>query len=226
MLKHRDLCALGSKWLLRPNSRGGHGCHVAHTELFTGWGTEMPDAIGFRMAGHNDGSIVLEVKVSRADFLADAKKPHRQPGKGLGRWRYFLCPDGLISPEELPVGWGLLYASERGVIQAVAGPARVLAEKKGGEHFNTACEAYSNRSDKEREVFLLTHLLARVSDAEQVNLKIRKYRNEAQLAASQLADARRRIQELEAEILAMKHPGDPGPAKPRARRATTDQQTL
>jgi hypothetical protein len=178
------------------------------------------------MAGHNDGSIVLEAKVSRADFLADAKKPHRQPGKGLGRWRYYLCPEGLISPDELPLGWGLLYASERGVIQAIAGPARVLAEKKGGEYFNAACEAYSNPSDREREVFLLTHLLARVSDAEQVNLTIRKYRNEAQLAASQLAGARRRIQELEDEILAMKHPRDPGPAKPRARRAPTDHQSL
>jgi hypothetical protein len=27
----------------------------------------------------------------------------------MGLYRYYLCPDGMISLDELPAGWGLLY---------------------------------------------------------------------------------------------------------------------
>ena len=67
---------------------------------------EMPDAIGWKRACH---SVLVECKVSRADFLADREKPFRQnPEQGVGCERYYLTPAGLIRPEELPTRWGLL----------------------------------------------------------------------------------------------------------------------
>jgi len=45
---------------------------VAFKELKTA-GIEIPDVIGFG----SGFSIVIECKVSRADFLQDKKKPHR-----------------------------------------------------------------------------------------------------------------------------------------------------
>ena len=67
---------------------------------------EMPDAIGWKKACH---SVLVESKVSRADFLADRDKPFRQkPEIGVGCERYYLAPQGLIRAEELPAGWGLL----------------------------------------------------------------------------------------------------------------------
>jgi hypothetical protein len=67
---------------------------------------EMPDAIGWKQACH---SVLVECKVTRADFLADRVKPFRQkPEKGVGSERFYLTPPGLIAPEELPAGWGLL----------------------------------------------------------------------------------------------------------------------
>lgn len=67
---------------------------------------EMPDAIGWKKACH---SVLVECKVSRADFLADRDKPFRQkPEMGIGCERYYLAQVGLIRVEELPPGWGLL----------------------------------------------------------------------------------------------------------------------
>src|ERR1700687_2122874 len=74
-------------------------------------GGEMPDAIGGKKASH---SVLVESKVSRADFLADCDKPFRQnPETGVGCERYYLAPRGLIRIEELPAGWGLLETCGR-----------------------------------------------------------------------------------------------------------------
>ena len=86
------------KWLLNV------GCMVAVDEITT-WATqERCDAVGF----HHGLCIVVEVKISRGDFLRDRKKQHRQEGKGMGQWRYYMTPPGLLRPEELPAGWGLV----------------------------------------------------------------------------------------------------------------------
>jgi hypothetical protein len=72
---------------------------------------EMPDAIGWKGRNH---SIVIECKISRSDFLADAAKPWRtNPEIGLGCERYYAAPKGMLKPEEIPESWGLLEAQGR-----------------------------------------------------------------------------------------------------------------
>ena len=72
---------------------------------------EMPDAIGWKRACH---SVVVECKISRADFLADREKPFRQkPEIGLGCERFYLTPSAMLCPEDLPPGWGLLECHNR-----------------------------------------------------------------------------------------------------------------
>jgi hypothetical protein len=67
---------------------------------------EMPDSIGWKQACH---SVLVECKITRADFLADRAKPFRQkPEKGVGSERFYLTPPGLVRLQELPAGWGLL----------------------------------------------------------------------------------------------------------------------
>jgi len=74
---------------------------------------EMPDAIGWKRACH---SVLVECKVSRADFLTDLEKPFRQrQQKGMGCERFYLAPAGLLRPHELPAGWGLLEFHNRRV---------------------------------------------------------------------------------------------------------------
>jgi len=75
---------------------------------------EVPDAIGWKRACH---SVVVECKVSRADYLCDHNKPWRvNPKTGVGCERFYMVAAGLVKPEELPDGWGLLEYQKRGVV--------------------------------------------------------------------------------------------------------------
>ena len=99
-ITHSELVEIGRNFLLKNLKYG-----IVTTELSTA-ARETPDIFGLR----SYYSIVIECKVSRADFLKDKKKPFRQfPEQGMGNFRLFLCPDGLILKEELPQKWGLLY---------------------------------------------------------------------------------------------------------------------
>ncbi len=65
-----------------------------------------------------------EVKISRSDFLADAKKQkhHFNGTKGeiVPAWNpnyfYYACPEGLIKLEELPKNAGLIYIVNDGCV--------------------------------------------------------------------------------------------------------------
>lgn len=89
---------------------------------------EMPDAIGWKRASH---SVLIECKISRADFLAERDKPFRQNQElGLGCERFYLTPPGLLRVKELPPGWGLLELRQRKV-EVVRRSARDLRTPVG-----------------------------------------------------------------------------------------------
>lgn len=111
---HKELCTLARSYLMNTMKMG-----VAFEEMVT-YEREQPDAIGFK--GGGDLCIVLEVKRSRADFLKDKKKFFRKhPERGMGKFRYYVAPAGLISVAELPEKWGLLEVNEHGKIRRVHG---------------------------------------------------------------------------------------------------------
>lgn len=103
-MTHAKLVSMAVQWLRR------YRCGVVLSEQAC-VSSEMPDAIGWKNACH---SVLVESKVSRADFLADRAKPFRQkPEIGVGCERYYLAPRGLLRIEELPAGWGLLEVCGR-----------------------------------------------------------------------------------------------------------------
>lgn len=106
-MTHKDLVNIAYKWVLKNGS-----CGVAFRELNTiACNREYPDVIGFG----SWTSVVIECKISRADFLSDKKKAFREkPHLGMGDYRYYCCVNGLIKKEELPEGWGLIYVNEKG----------------------------------------------------------------------------------------------------------------
>lgn len=110
-MTHEKLVKAAVAWLRR------YGCGVVLSEQSCASG-ETPDAMGWKRACH---SVVVECKISRADFLADRDKPFRlKPEKGMGCERFYLAPAGLISPNEVPAGWGLLELRGREVLVVVA----------------------------------------------------------------------------------------------------------
>ncbi|MDR6218732.1 hypothetical protein [Deinococcus soli (ex Cha et al. 2016)] len=105
---HAQLVQVAHRWL---TTRGA--CDFAFAEFGNNTTAEKPDVLGFLDIDH---TVLIEVKISRSDFLADARKPWRQrPEEGMGDWRYYLTPPGLLRAEELPRNWGLLEAGPRGV---------------------------------------------------------------------------------------------------------------
>jgi hypothetical protein len=88
---------------------------------------EMPDAIGWKRACH---SVLVECKISRADFLADRAKPFRQkPDSAVGCERFYLAPRDLIRPDELPSGWGLLELYNRKIEMIRASKKNLRSEE-------------------------------------------------------------------------------------------------
>lgn len=109
---HEELVLRAVAWLRSPR---GAGCQTVFAEMVTAGTHEVPDAIGWQKR-YSVWSFLVEVKVSRADYQRDAKKRARCYEEfGMGRQRYYLTPAGLLAPEELPAGWGLLEAHGRRV---------------------------------------------------------------------------------------------------------------
>jgi hypothetical protein len=105
-MTHALLVRKAEEWLRR------YRCGVVLSEQACISG-EMPDAIGWKRACH---SVLVECKISRADFLADRMKSFRQqPELGVGNERFYLAPRSLIRADELPTGWGLLEYHNRQV---------------------------------------------------------------------------------------------------------------
>lgn len=172
-MTHDDLSALACRWLKRAHSANGPGCKIALTEVGGLWGGERADAWGYRW-GFDGGSVLVEVKVSRSDFLADAKKPHRNGEKiGMGLYRYYLCPEGIIQPEELPEGWGLLWVNKRGHIKAIAGHVQFLKSWKERDRV----AEWQNEHNRQLELDILAHTLSRVGDPQVLNERLRELQN-------------------------------------------------
>src|SRR5215472_16243752 len=109
-MTHEKLVSKAVAWLRN------YGCGVVLSEQSCASG-ETPDAIGWKRGCH---SVLVECKISRADFLIDQGKPfRRKPSSGMGCERFYLTPTGLIDPKELPAGWGLLELCGRAVDMAV-----------------------------------------------------------------------------------------------------------
>jgi hypothetical protein len=120
-MTHAQLVERAVRWLR------AYRCGVVLSEQACGSG-EMPDAIGWKRASH---SVLVECKVTRADFLADRGKPFRaKPEQGVGCERFYLTPPGLVKVEELPAGWGLLEV-QRGRVEMVHGSAKNLRTAAG-----------------------------------------------------------------------------------------------
>lgn len=120
---HSDLVALAAQWLEH------QGNTVVITELATAAG-ETPDALGFS----GRVSTLIECKVSRSDFLADAKKSFRRNAwQGMGHKRFYMTPKDLIKKAELPVGWGLIELSDKGRARCVHDAGAYFEKNAGAE---------------------------------------------------------------------------------------------
>lgn len=92
------------------------------------WGRRYIDALALRLIrgrSYDQTSYTavwaIEIKVSRPDFLKEIKDPtKRRPAEALANVFVFAAPLGMIDPDELPDGCGLLEIDNRGKVQVTA----------------------------------------------------------------------------------------------------------
>lgn len=149
---HTALVRLGEKWLHQ------NGFGVVSTELTAAGSRERADVIGFRSLC----SALIEVKVSRRrDFLADAKKPERISGIGLGVYRFYLSPPDVIAVEDLPPKWGLLHAIGGKVIDVVRPKGNIWPGYSAKEGRNW--RRFQHRADQAAERRVLYSIARRLA---------------------------------------------------------------
>lgn len=162
-ITHRELCLLASAWLKK-----GLKCTVSIHE--PKGIKENPDAIGWRYSwggASYEGSMLVECKTSRADFRKDFQKAFRiEPEKGIGNWRYYMCPTDIIKVDEIPDKWGLIYVNEKRKLKIIKNPYK-----------DSMRESKYNTIDTENERYLLTRWLSKTEEPEKVMMMLRETNN-------------------------------------------------
>lgn len=126
-MTHKKLVDISSKWLKRHKENSIiPNCTTIASELVTNTASgECPDVIGWCYWA----SVLIEIKISRSDFLKDQKKNFRiDQSLGMGEFRYYCCPTDLIKTDELPYGWGLLYCNDKNKIEIIHKASRLIAD--------------------------------------------------------------------------------------------------
>ena len=148
-MTHKELVEICYRWILKSG-----GMTIAFKELYS-LATEIPDVIGF----NGWESMVIECKVSRSDFLKDRKKPHRE--KGMGKFRLYACPKGLIRVDELPPKWGLIYV-ENSKARIHVDPRYKMVDSPYGGQRKTRAEENDHEVDWQEERLLLFTVIRRL----------------------------------------------------------------
>ena len=115
----------------------------------------------------NEGSVLVECKISRADFKKDFSKSFRiEPEQGIGNWRYYMCPTDIIKIDEIPEKWGLIYVNEKRKLKVIKHPYK---DSLRGSKYNVI--------NTENERYLLTRWLSKTEEPEKVMLMLRETNN-------------------------------------------------
>lgn len=95
---HSELVDIAVRWLASHRR-----CSIVFAELACASELGLiPDAIGW----HGQWSVLVECKTSRADFLADRRKPIHIAGMAApGQERWYLAPQGVLTLQDMPDGW-------------------------------------------------------------------------------------------------------------------------
>jgi hypothetical protein len=105
-MTHEDLRKRAVRWLTNTKH-----CGVVLSEIVTAT-SEIPDAVGWQAWA----SFLVECKTSRADFRAQKDKCWMRSGRGVGQFRYFMAPDGVIELSDLEDSdWGLLRVGDHSI---------------------------------------------------------------------------------------------------------------
>jgi hypothetical protein len=98
----------------------------------TRWVVAMPDVFSIRQTSVEDYAepVVHEIKVRRADLLADLRRPAKGAAyAALASQCWYVLAEGIAEADEVPAAYGVMFAAAGGL--AVARPAPRRAARVG-----------------------------------------------------------------------------------------------
>lgn len=124
---HHELGARLAVWLRSKQRITWENIQLTVARPEGGQRVVRPDVFSMRTT-YNAREInpcVHEIKVSRADFLADVAKPEKREGyAALSEQFFYVAPAGVIAPADLPDGSGLLVEVGTGEFETLVRPRR------------------------------------------------------------------------------------------------------
>lgn len=124
---HHDLAGRLASWLREQGRVTWENIELLVPRTEGGRQAIRPDV--FSLAATYDekriNPCVHEVKVSRADFLADVARPEKRTGYSqIAEVVYYAAPDGMIEASEVPAECGLLVEAQEGQFKVVKRPKK------------------------------------------------------------------------------------------------------
>jgi hypothetical protein len=95
----------------------------------TSWPVVMPDVFSIRHTTVEDyvEPIVHEIKVSRADLQSDLRnEAKRESYRALSSQCWYVIRAGIAEPEEIPLAYGVLFATDKALELARAAPRQAM----------------------------------------------------------------------------------------------------
>lgn len=95
----------------------------------TTWAVARPDVFSIRHTTVEDYTepVVHEIKVSRADLLSDLRLPHKGAAyRAVASQCWYVLRQGIAEPDELPEAYGVIFASDSGLVVARPAPRRAV----------------------------------------------------------------------------------------------------
>lgn len=127
--------------------------HIYCCTNFSGTGYDEADLMSV------SGTMMVyefEVKISRSDFKADFKKDFKHKRLSgelplLSGWKipnrfYYVCPEGMIRIDEVPVYAGLIYVEPAGFLNEVKKAPMIHKEKDGINVITRMCQTHTARA--------------------------------------------------------------------------------
>ncbi|HFF8253867.1 TPA: MmcB family DNA repair protein [Acinetobacter baumannii] len=150
---HHELVGIASDWVKKKLN-----FPVVATELKCIGSREIPDVLAFRA----QTSLIIECKTSLADFRNDFSKPERNGTcQGVGNYRLYCAPAGLIPIDRIPDSWGLIEVNHKGKVELVKfKQGNIYHNNESPEHYKLNDPFYHD-SDMNRERSFLYSILIR-----------------------------------------------------------------
>jgi hypothetical protein len=120
-------------------------------------------------------------------------------------YRYYLAPQGLLSPSELPDRWGLIEVTTRGGLKVVQGHVFRGHVRDEHEHWVLEEDTWCHEHNIQRERSLLARVLYQVGDADKLQAHLKELKNRNSRLIDSNESLKKEKNQLSLDLFLLRH---------------------